>query len=158
MFGEVGEKYIIEIGEEIDTAKGKLFRIKGFNSLVFDCNGLMRLEPHIERDEYGFEDGDIDTFKSEGKNEAWDIFRQVLELSPSERNYLFGYEDPKYILRTYEPEEAVEILKNHREQDSFIDELMEKIKLCGKDVSREEVVAFFSSLNDVIEEKPFDEG
>ncbi len=154
MFGEVGEKYIIEIGEEIDTAEGKLLRIKGFNSLVFDYNGLMRLEPHIKEAEE--EVGEDEHY--EGLMEAWVACKEILELSPAERNYLFGYADPKYILRMYEPEEAMEIMKNHREQDSFIDELMEKIKSYGKAISREEVVAFFSSLNDVIEEKPFDEG
>ena len=56
---KVGDKFIIEIGE-VFTAKGtymaygceeneyeeNLYRVKGFNSLVFDDNGLNRLEKY----------------------------------------------------------------------------------------------------------------
>ena len=58
---KVGDKFIIEIGE-VFTAKGtymaygceeneyeeNLYRIKWFNSLVFDDNGLNRLEKYYE--------------------------------------------------------------------------------------------------------------
>lgn len=36
----VGDKFIIEIAEEL---RDNLYRIKGFNSLVFDDNGLKKL-------------------------------------------------------------------------------------------------------------------
>ena len=56
---KVGDKFIIEIGE-VFTAKGtymaygceeneyeeSLYRVKGFNSLVFDDNGLNKLEKY----------------------------------------------------------------------------------------------------------------
>ena len=41
---KLGDKYMVEIGEVIETEDGNLYRIKGFNSLVFDQNGLNKLE------------------------------------------------------------------------------------------------------------------
>ena len=41
---EVGERYIIEISDVIATNNGNLAKIKGFNALVFDANGLNKLE------------------------------------------------------------------------------------------------------------------
>ena len=42
----VGDKFIIEIEEIITPSDGKtLAKIKGFNTLVFDENGLSRLKP-----------------------------------------------------------------------------------------------------------------
>ena len=42
----MGKKYVIEIAEEFTGDKSeKLYRVKGFNSLVFDQNGLDKLKP-----------------------------------------------------------------------------------------------------------------
>lgn len=41
---EVGERYIIEISDVIATNNGNIAKIKGFNALVFDENGLDKLE------------------------------------------------------------------------------------------------------------------
>lgn len=47
---KVGDKFIIEI-DEIFENKGKtLYRIKGFNSLVFDKNGLNKLSRYVKVD------------------------------------------------------------------------------------------------------------
>ena len=69
----MGTKYIIEVEDkpfELLSEDGftseKLFRVKGFNSLVFDWNGLNKLTPYTEPDleqvrkeayEEGFKDG-----------------------------------------------------------------------------------------------------
>ena len=42
-----GDKFIIEIGEVI-PGHGTLYRIKGFNTLVFDEHGLNKLERYTE--------------------------------------------------------------------------------------------------------------
>ena len=64
-----------------------------------------------------------------GKSEVWLICRKILEISPMDRERLFGYEDPKYILRMYEYKEAEEILRNDRVikegSDKFIKEFNE---------------------------------
>ena len=41
---KVGERYIIEISDVIATNDGNIAKIKGFNALVFDVNGLNKLE------------------------------------------------------------------------------------------------------------------
>lgn len=46
----MGKKYIIELEEApICTGKGDLYRAKGFNTLVFDMNGLSKLERYDKR-------------------------------------------------------------------------------------------------------------
>ena len=49
----VGDKYVIEIEEVLigglwEDQKRVLYRIKGFNSLVFDEHGLSKLEKYEE--------------------------------------------------------------------------------------------------------------
>lgn len=45
----VGDKFVIEVGEtEWHPTKGNRYWIKGFNTLVFDDNGLKRLEKYKE--------------------------------------------------------------------------------------------------------------
>lgn len=61
---KVGEKYVVEIDEIIEGHDGtRLAKIKGFNSLVFDKNGLDKLE-EVDEDaanelsyQFGMEDG-----------------------------------------------------------------------------------------------------
>ena len=69
---KVGDKFIIEIGE-VFTAKGtymaygceeneyeeNLYRVNGFNSLVFDDNGLSKLEKYEPRAKEDFKFGDL---------------------------------------------------------------------------------------------------
>lgn len=60
-----GDKYIIEIGEELVNDKcdfdNTLYRVKGFKSLVFDKYGLDKLEKYEDAEElpaHGFKVGD----------------------------------------------------------------------------------------------------
>lgn len=39
-----GDKYIMEIADCYDTVNGKIYRIKGFNTLMFDQYGLDKLK------------------------------------------------------------------------------------------------------------------
>ena len=44
---EIGDKFTIEIGSKFcNSANETLYRIKGFNSLVFDENGISKLTPY----------------------------------------------------------------------------------------------------------------
>lgn len=44
---EIGDKFTIEIGSKFCNSEGEtLYRIKGFNSLVFDENGIGKLTPY----------------------------------------------------------------------------------------------------------------
>lgn len=42
---QVGDKFVIEIGDIFEHDDETLYRIKGFNSLVFDENGMKKLVP-----------------------------------------------------------------------------------------------------------------
>ena len=46
-----GDKFILEIGETLEKANGKLYRVKGFSTLVLDEYGLGKLEPYIQKAE-----------------------------------------------------------------------------------------------------------
>ena len=82
-----------------------------------------------------------------GMNEAWVVCKEVLELSPYERNYLFGYEDPKYIVRMFEPEEVVEILKNRNEERDSTDEIIAILHHKeGIDIGRDELLRILDTL------------
>lgn len=69
---KVGDKYIIEIGEKFTGAESMQarYRIKGFDSLVFDKKGLDRLEP-VEK--------------------AWEA--ELAKAKAKEYGYSQGYED-----------------------------------------------------------------
>ena len=59
---KVGDKFIIEIGEVFQNAPypadaDVLYKVKGFNSLVFDKHGLNKLEP-VEDKNNEFQIGD----------------------------------------------------------------------------------------------------
>lgn len=82
---KVGEKYVVEIDEIIEGRDGtKLAKIKGFNSLVFDKNGLDKLEK-VDEDaanelsyQFGMEDG-------------WKLAQRVAETTVEDLNVM-GFE------------------------------------------------------------------
>lgn len=43
MIANVGDKFVIEIGQIFENAGKTLYRMKGFNTLVFDEAGLLKL-------------------------------------------------------------------------------------------------------------------
>ena len=57
----MGKKYIIELCEKpMKNENGNdIWRVKGFNTLVFDQNGLDKLEEYKESVEHKFEVGDV---------------------------------------------------------------------------------------------------
>jgi len=101
----MGTKYIIEVEDkpfELLSEDGftseKLFRIKGFNSLVFDWNGLNMLTPYAEPDlelikkkahENGYGEGYQDGY-SKGMN---DYLQNPEVKEESDRAYAHGYFD-----------------------------------------------------------------
>lgn len=53
---KVGDKYIIELAEEVNLFDGKIWRVKGFNSLVMDEYGLGKLKSYdvtVNKDRQG---------------------------------------------------------------------------------------------------------
>lgn len=143
----VGQKFIIEIGAE-RLGDPTLYRIKGFNTLVFDDNGLDRLEQVNNsvtlRDAYdeGFEKGleegrnekdckacmdakanaDYNSGYEDGLRDAWECVRHILRMEWKDRHEAFN--DPS--LSLYEmlghmtPDEAITKLKEYEAMQAEI--------------------------------------
>ena len=88
----MGKKYVIELEDEtfeqnndpvIPTGTNTLWRVKGFNSLVFDENGLRKLEEFKEPYSAGYDEKEMDDACSdaffEGTLEAWGLARRLLK-------------------------------------------------------------------------------
>lgn len=82
-----GDKFIIEIEDTVYTDNKDLHIIKGFNALVFDDNGLDKLEKVEPHDTYAesYNEGII-----EGRNEAWEAVKKVTDMNQNERLKVFG--------------------------------------------------------------------
>ena len=97
------------------------------------------------------ENDSFEYWLNKGLTEAWVAAKEVLELSPAERQYLFGYEDPKYILRIFEIHEVLEIFANRNSDiDRLTDDILSTLRKSGKDVSPEQVKTFVKRLPDII--------
>ena len=95
---KVGEKYIIEIGSEYGSSTGdepkKLYRAKGFNSLVFDERGLNMMEKAPESDLEAYRDAII----------------RVNMMSSGLRMRFFGKESVLWIIENTPPKEVIRIV------------------------------------------------
>lgn len=120
----IGDKYIIEVEEvyiPADDSKdcnspSKLYRIKGFNSLVFDENGLSKIERADEEKEKSYEDG---------LNDAWEAAKKIILLPPAQGGFnygqldsIFGHHYTKEIFNTNTASEAIsKIDKYEKDKD-----------------------------------------
>lgn len=117
---KVGDKFIIEIGGEYpqnpfeDGENGKaptiLYKIKGFNSLVFDENGLGKFEKYDENAGY-----------EKGLSDAWEAAKKIC-LSPYDGGIeadvikeIFGMTHD-IVMEKSTPQEAVDRLKEWEEK------------------------------------------
>ena len=97
---EVNDKFIIEIAEVCTTDRRKsteeghtLYRVKGFNSLVFDNNGLDKLQKY-EQPTISEDTLEMERIKAlnDGRNEAWELARKIADiLTTQERADIFGF-------------------------------------------------------------------
>ena len=72
----MGSKYIIELEDEPFTLNGEeLWRIKGFNSLVFDQHGLNKLKPYDENKTVSLK-VHMDKMQ-ELEDDIWDLARDI---------------------------------------------------------------------------------
>ena len=125
----MGTKYILEVEDkpfELLSEDGftseKLFRVKGFNSLVFDWNGLNKLTPYT--------DPDLERVRLEaeqlGMVRAWDAARKIA-CYEIDGGYPVGYmldlfnrDDIPKILSDYTAYEAIEKLKAYKQEQEEI--------------------------------------
>lgn len=113
-------KYIIEIEDEpfgrnddpvIPHGMDELYRAKGFNSLVFDKNGLDKLTPLDKELEEAYE---------KGLNDAWKAITKIAKMPDGEREKVFGDWWISNILNKFSAHEIINILDGYEpEQDEI---------------------------------------
>lgn len=104
----MGKKYIIEIEEEPLVRKSALhgetavWRANGFNSLVFDNNGLDKLTPYTESDTESI------------RKEAWEAARTLW--NTPKRKEIFGYTSFNTALMTLTAQETIEKIRQYEQE------------------------------------------
>lgn len=103
---DIEEKPLCEFDKETQTYFPRLFKVKGFNTLVFDQEVLKRLElldssEEIKRAyEQGKIDGvaqqyDVEEFRTGyecGMRDCWELSREIVDMTGSELDEIFGGE------------------------------------------------------------------
>lgn len=133
---KVGDKFIIEIGEEYESEFLKtnieadkeqkespvnLYRIRGFNSLVFDENGLKELTKY---DETVVSDVKAKEYEK-GLSDAWECAKKVYldvdkgGLNIDELGSVFGKSNPSSLMQDLTPQEAINKLKAWEEKQEI---------------------------------------
>ena len=101
---DIEEKPLCEFDKETQTYFPRLFKVKGFNTLVFDQEGLKRLEllDSSEEIERAFEQGkvagvaqqyDVKEFRSGyecGMKDCWELAREIADMSGDVLDEIFG--------------------------------------------------------------------
>ena len=95
-----GDKFIIELDEHV----GDLWKIKGFNALVFDDFGLDRLGQLVQG---------VDKFSyNKGAEDAWGLAQRIMEepcnggLTAENMHSIFGHFSCEYAIRRHSYAEA----------------------------------------------------
>lgn len=133
---KAGDKFIIEIGEEYESEFLKtnieadkeqkespvnLYRIRGFNSLVFDENGLKELTKY---DETVVSDVKAKEYEK-GLSDAWECAKKVYldvdkgGLNIDELGSVFGKSNPSSLMQDLTPQEAINKLKAWEEKQEI---------------------------------------
>lgn len=150
----MGTKYIIELESEpfkqyvgIDEP---LYRVKGFNALVFDEVGISKLTPYAEPDlervrveayqkgyETGYEDGYNEPGKNQqeayqrGLNDAWEAVRKIYDKSQEDRLEIFP-EASTFVVADicdrYSASEAIEKIRQYEQTQKELEQEKEEEK------------------------------
>ena len=128
-------KYVIEIEEkplcvfdkDTQTYFPRLWRVKGFNSLVFDEDGLSRLK-ELNSDYINEHFGDLqDTAYQRGLDDAWEAARKLFSSmadSDIEKAFPIEWNNGGFnALMNLQPQEAIEKLKAYEEKQKADDEI-----------------------------------
>ena len=129
----VGRKYVIEIEQEYSAnmRKGssdmvkpiKLYKVKGFNSLVFDEQGLDKLKRMPTLEQIDAREAEIDIIQKaayeNGLYDAWEIAKKIECVSGYDGDELiemFGTYNVETIFGKYKASEALDKVKAYEEQ------------------------------------------
>lgn len=149
-------KYIITLEEipferfhSYNVTSERLYRVQGFNSLVFDGNGLSKLTPYTEpnieaiRNE-AYEKGVQDTKQhwvdaprscayklgyENGLKAAWDAACKIVNMIGLKRKDIFGYMAYSSIMNKFSATEAIEKIKQCGQEQEKI-EYGDEIQFC----------------------------
>ena len=137
----MGDKYIIELEEKPfhDDNGDFLYRVKGFNSLVFDMTGVGKLTPYTVPDleqvrkeayEKGFDAGRmLNTGKYEkGVNDAWEAARKIWEYDMTILKEIFGEITRTDCYMRFTASEAIEKIRQYEQEKEERDGLRQNIQ------------------------------
>ena len=107
-------KYIIEVEDE---SEDRLYRAKGFETLVFNEAGLKKLEPVSEALQHGYDDGYQD-----GLNDSWKLAKKIIlpmecheVFTGEDLNDIFGMSGYKNVMSTFSASEALAKFQEYEE-------------------------------------------
>ena len=128
----MGKKYIIEL-EDKPFHKGNgdfLYRVKGFNSLVFDMTGVGKLTRYTEPDLEKVKK-DYDAFYEQGLADAWECARKIIDCAiPYEalENYLEIGECTADVIKHLPASKAIEVVRQYEQEQEELDGLRQNIQ------------------------------
>lgn len=162
---KIGDKYIIEIAQEYDADMGhlykdgldkvprKLYRITGFNSLVFDEAGLEKLQK-IDGNiaEWHFNDG-YEQGYDKGLKEAWALAKNILDKDYYSNEIIFGRGNYPWIFSQpyYEIKKKWDQYKE--KQDEITEKQREKVETLIAEIGREKFNKLVKEIS--LDEIPF---
>ena len=109
----IGDKFIVEIddvmlGSTAENNPTTLYRIKGFNSLVFDRYGLDKLQKYDEvKERLELIDELKQVEYNRGLNDAWELARKICEMGDKDFNNIFGCVHFSDVFCYNTPQEAI---------------------------------------------------
>ena len=135
---KVGDKFIIEIAEVYENVLSgidafeaatsePLYRIKGFNSLVFDKNGLDKLEKLKESLPIPYSEA-----YKKGMSDTWDVARELCETGYSECTEMFGDETVEHVIKNFTPLEIKEKMKSYKKDKEI--HIGDKVQDCDDNI------------------------
>lgn len=127
---EVGNRFIIEIGEAVNlsTNPDTLYKIKGFNSLVFDNNGLDKLKP-LESC-FVPESKSSEEIYNEGMDEAWEFAKTIIGCSDKAYftedilDEIFDTHNVVRIMSMHSPQEIKEKIEKYEKENIKIGDIV----------------------------------
>lgn len=105
---------------DIEDLTPILYRIKGFNSLVFDKNGLDKLTMAITPKEDGLVSAEkVDEAYGKGLNDAWELAKKIDEKLPNENWEIFNFGYCTEIFQRLTPQEAFAKLEAYESEQEI---------------------------------------
>lgn len=126
---KVGDKFIIEVKEAIESEKGTLYRAD-FSTLVFDDYGLDKLPKYCEvqeRLELIDELKQVEYSKglNDGRNDAWELATRISSKSIDALVEMFDTDNKYLIFRDFSPQEALAKLKAYEDSKIEVGDVVE---------------------------------